>query len=442
MRDVSGQKVGTHPTEAQDLLLGLLRAKGRIEVPVPVEPFRNFPGDPVAARNMVGHEFAFSGKVADNLRARLTGEFIAGIGKGENMAKLQARVVSVFQGADPMRSSAIGAERIARTESQRALVTAQMGAYRQLGMEGLLKGWLDSGDDRVRPSHQDAGFRYMNNPIPMEELFIVGGSPMMHPLDPAGRAEEIIRCRCSMEAFPPGRADLPAGFKLEAYMEGELVVSDVGPTPGLPEESLRSRWKKADVDGRKELIRETMLRGLPKEVKDAEVEVQHAEGEWGSATMFRVVGRGVAAERVINAYGTGPIEATNRSVTVAEELQRLKPVGVATSIYRATERVYDALNVRIVRTRANGTGVRVWTREKFGNRVTEFQTQVAGELDSWLTERGWSNARRTTYIASLVEQSRAPLGLQAATIDRGFWESGRILSVDLHRDRTTDELGF
>ncbi len=57
----------------------------------------------------------------------------------------------------------------------------------------LYKFWIDQQDSRVRPTH-----RHVNggSGIPLDEKFIVGGSPMEYPGDPNGPIDEIVNCRC------------------------------------------------------------------------------------------------------------------------------------------------------------------------------------------------------------------------------------------------------
>lgn len=63
----------------------------------------------------------------------------------------------------------------------------------------LLKGWLTRGDNRVRPTHRAAG---RAKPIPVNQLFVVGGDRLRYPGDPKGSAEEVVNCRCRMYTIP------------------------------------------------------------------------------------------------------------------------------------------------------------------------------------------------------------------------------------------------
>jgi hypothetical protein len=58
------------------------------------------------------------------------------------------------------------------------------------------KKWRSSKGERTRKTHRKA-----NNQVqPLDKSFEVGKSKLMFPGDPSGRAEEIIRCRCTMQS--------------------------------------------------------------------------------------------------------------------------------------------------------------------------------------------------------------------------------------------------
>ena len=83
---------------------------------------------------------------------------------------------------------------IGRTETHNAASFASQEAARSTGIE-MTKEWLAHPGPRTRDTHIEAGAQ---DPIPLDEPFMVGGYPMMYPGDssmgaPAG---EIIQCRC------------------------------------------------------------------------------------------------------------------------------------------------------------------------------------------------------------------------------------------------------
>ncbi|UQZ34595.1 hypothetical protein C2I18_14325 [Paenibacillus sp. PK3_47] len=58
------------------------------------------------------------------------------------------------------------------------------------------KKWRSSKGDRTRKTHRKANGQIQ----PLDKPFEVGNSKLMFPGDPSGRAEEIIRCRCTMQS--------------------------------------------------------------------------------------------------------------------------------------------------------------------------------------------------------------------------------------------------
>ncbi|MEK4351113.1 phage minor head protein [Paenibacillus sp. FSL R5-0475] len=58
------------------------------------------------------------------------------------------------------------------------------------------KKWRSSKGDRTRKTHKKANGQEQ----PLDKPFEVGKSKLMFPGDPSGRAEEIIKCRCTMQS--------------------------------------------------------------------------------------------------------------------------------------------------------------------------------------------------------------------------------------------------
>ena len=71
------------------------------------------------------------------------------------------------------------------------------------GVQAYQKEWIASFDDRTRSSHSEAG---ASDPVDYNQPFMVGGSFMMYPGDPAGPAAEVVNCRCSVAPFPKQNA--------------------------------------------------------------------------------------------------------------------------------------------------------------------------------------------------------------------------------------------
>jgi hypothetical protein len=93
------------------------------------------------------------------------------------------------------------AEAIIRTEVNRTFSLSSFKRMEQAQERRVevLKGWLDAGDNRVRPAHAEAAERYgEGDGIPVNKPFIVDGEALMFPGDPRGSAENTINCRCRL----------------------------------------------------------------------------------------------------------------------------------------------------------------------------------------------------------------------------------------------------
>lgn len=98
------------------------------------------------------------------------------------------------------RMPAYRLEMIARTETMRASNVGSYNLFRQ--WKAPYKEWMATGDDRTRPSHMDAWGAYSRGgrvgPIPINDMFQVGGKDMAYPGDPAGGTAETVNCRCAI----------------------------------------------------------------------------------------------------------------------------------------------------------------------------------------------------------------------------------------------------
>ncbi|WP_235617732.1 phage minor head protein [Brevibacillus brevis] len=76
------------------------------------------------------------------------------------------------------------------------------------------KRWRAANNKRKRKDHKKAN----GQTVDIDEHFDVGGEKLMHPGDPAGSANQIVKCRCTMQAvFDEGNSsDLVSGLNKEA----------------------------------------------------------------------------------------------------------------------------------------------------------------------------------------------------------------------------------
>lgn len=120
-------------------------------------------------------------------RTRL--ELNTGLAAGESIDDLAKRVRGVLAATD------VRAKTIARTE---VIGATNAGSLAQMQAAGdaapVAKTWLATKDSRTRLSHRAAD----GQTVALDESFTVGGSRLRHPGDPAGAAEEVINCRCTL----------------------------------------------------------------------------------------------------------------------------------------------------------------------------------------------------------------------------------------------------
>jgi HK97 family phage portal protein len=127
----------------------------------------------------------------ETVRNQLNTSLNDGLDKGETMNELADRVRGVF---GKLKDNE--AERIARTETNIAYNDARQDSMKSVGVRW--KAWLSSHGPKVRPAHALAETAYIDNPIPIEEAFIVMSEKLMFPGDDSlgATAGNIINCQC------------------------------------------------------------------------------------------------------------------------------------------------------------------------------------------------------------------------------------------------------
>jgi len=148
--------------------------------------------------------------VGDTLRNQLNTALTDGMEAGETTDELAARLKGVFN-----EFTDGGARRVAQTEVNTAYNTARHEAMTDAGIE--YKSWLSSHGPHVRPAHAEAEEVYLNEPIPLDEPFDVGGDQMMFPGDDSLGADvsNIINCQCiQLAAQKQSEDDKSATYKI------------------------------------------------------------------------------------------------------------------------------------------------------------------------------------------------------------------------------------
>lgn len=149
---------------------------------------------------------------------------LAGMGRKSPFEVMQ-EISKVFGKADVEQGKMVvsgvsaKAEMSVRTELQRAFNLSNQSQMddQATRIPGLLKRWIATADGRTRRGHLEAHAKYKNNPIPVDEKFIVrdwrytkkGGwrvvhtDEMMYPGDSSASVGNVANCRCTMATIVP-----------------------------------------------------------------------------------------------------------------------------------------------------------------------------------------------------------------------------------------------
>lgn len=94
--------------------------------------------------------------------------------------------------------------------------------------DDVMRVWLATGDDRTRPSHQDADGETIYG---LDSTYQVGASDLVGPGDPDGDPEEVINCRCTEQFWYPGDPEyITASGALTAALDRAEVEGEDDPT--------------------------------------------------------------------------------------------------------------------------------------------------------------------------------------------------------------------
>ncbi len=126
---------------------------------------------------------------------RVRGELTLGILGGKTPQEVAKEIGKNLTDPSIFRSVNMRAEAITKTEMGRVFSLASQERMDQAAehVEGLEKQWLHRGHPKVpRPTHLLAHGQH----VPVDEPFLIGSVPMMHPRDPGSGIKEIIHCGC------------------------------------------------------------------------------------------------------------------------------------------------------------------------------------------------------------------------------------------------------
>jgi len=151
--------------------------------------------DPNLVRSLTDYRSSLIRSVTDDTRNMITEIVRRSMISGQNLGDTLKEIGSVLPGAGPFGTIVNRAEAIIRTEYGRMFNAASQAGYEQSlkYIPGLKKQWLCT-FRRSRQAHIEAH----DQTVPIMSPFIVGGEPMMFPLDPAGTAGNVVNCLCYM----------------------------------------------------------------------------------------------------------------------------------------------------------------------------------------------------------------------------------------------------
>lgn len=116
-----------------------------------------------------------------------------GVSDGESIPQLAKRIDNLYLGEIiPNRSTVIARTEVVSSANWSSLEAGKQ-FQGQYGMQ-LTKVWLATGDDRTRPTHEDAD----GQEVALDEPFIVGGEELQYPGDVSASPSETVCCRCTL----------------------------------------------------------------------------------------------------------------------------------------------------------------------------------------------------------------------------------------------------
>lgn len=169
-----------------------------------------------------------AGQVTSSTYAAIQQALQDGVAAGEDINRIAARVQDVFAQASTNRAKTIArTEVISAANGSASLAASQLPSDVAAGQE-----FIATRDERTRDDHAEADGQI----VAMGEPFIVGGESLLYPGDPAGSAENVINCRCTVAFLTPadferaGRSRVVplavAKYALRTVRQGEFDAAE------------------------------------------------------------------------------------------------------------------------------------------------------------------------------------------------------------------------
>lgn len=173
-------------------------------------------------------------------RRRIRNVLAEEIAKGSPLGRQIARLRREFRLFRRGRAGARGASRartVARTENGIAWGVGQHAQMKDAAV--LAEIWITSRDARVRASHTTMEGQCQL----IDDLFTTGaGNTLLHPLDPTGRLEEIINCRCVAAPAPRGCGESRLVTYVQRTRYWRAIIAQQRPHERALIRALRAEW--------------------------------------------------------------------------------------------------------------------------------------------------------------------------------------------------------
>lgn len=135
-------------------------------------------------------------RIPDEVHALVIRQILEGTSNQETVDQIADRVQDVltYTGSQDWDGRA---RTISQTESNRHFNGSMLAhglLLERQGRQGLSKQWDTRMDTRERPAHHQANDQVR----PLMQPFIVGGEPLLFPVDPRGSPSNVINCRCEL----------------------------------------------------------------------------------------------------------------------------------------------------------------------------------------------------------------------------------------------------
>lgn len=161
--------------------------------------------------------------IGDQLWFNARQQLSEGIAAGDSVPQLAARVRLAANVTEPRSRT------IARTEVVSISNNAAIAQARQLKVP-MTKDWLDTDDDRTRPTHVEAGRTQQR--VPIDQPFSVGGFELDFPGDPTGPPQEVINERCGV-GFNLDLSEAVTASIFDAHLPGKHDQREHGRKKGV-----------------------------------------------------------------------------------------------------------------------------------------------------------------------------------------------------------------